>query len=152
MLKINTKKGFTIIELLVVITIIVLITIVGVASLGYFKEKSANSAIKADLVSAVKQIEIYYSYNSTYGIFPEATCPNTVGGAVAFNNDPILIEIIRHATRAGGNGSSCSSTGENYAISIGLKTAGQSWCVDSLGTLKQFTGTPEESTTNNRCN
>lgn len=152
MKKNNLKKGFTYIELLVVITIIVLITIVVIASTGQFKEKSANSAIKADVVNIVKQIEIYYSLNSTYGQFPQATCPNTIGGSsVAFDTDSKLIEIIKHATTAGGNGSSCSSTGENYAVSIGLKTPGQSWCVDSLGTLKQFTGTPEDAITNNRC-
>ncbi len=148
------KQGFTLIELLVVIAIIGILSSVVLASLGAARTKGADTAVKQDLSSVTKEAEIYYGNNSeSYGTFAQATCPAvTGGGADIFRNDTNMIGILNHAVSTGGNGSSCVSTGSAYAVAVGMKTTGQSWCVDSLGDVKQFTGTPAAAITGAVCN
>jgi|SRR3989338_4391421 len=147
------ERGFTLIELLVVVAIVAILSGIVMASLGSSRTKAIDTAIKNDLNNIAKQAEIYYGLNGTYGTFSEATCPTVIGGGSnLFNNDSRMLGIISHANNSSGNGSSCSSTGEKYAISIGLKTVGQSLCIDDTKIVKQYTGTPAASMTNSSCN
>ena len=148
-------NGFTLIELLVVIAIIGILSGVVLASLSAARVKGADGAVKADLAGVIKgQAELYYSTHSdSYGTFVKATCPPAyvAGSASLFSNDSNIARAINDAVNRGGNGSSCVATPATWAVSVGLKTSGQSWCVDSLGFTKQFAGTPSASITGNSC-
>ena len=60
-------KGFTLIELLVVIAIIGILSTVVLVSLSNAKQKGNDAAVKANLDSAKKQMELYYATNGNYG-------------------------------------------------------------------------------------
>jgi prepilin-type N-terminal cleavage/methylation domain-containing protein len=145
------NRGFTLIELLVVIAIIGILSSVVLASLNTARGKGADSAVKSNLNSIRSQAELYYdNNNNSYGTFAVATCPTTATAGSIFN-DTTIIKAIDSALASGGNGTRCVSTPTAYAISVGLKTAGQSWCIDSTGKAKQFAGTPTAAITGSAC-
>ena len=145
------NRGFTLIELLVVIAIIGILSSVVLASLNTARGKGADASVKSNLSNMRAQAELYYDNNtSSYGTFAVATCPVTVTAGSIFN-DPNIIRAIASALSAGGNGTRCVSTPGAYAIAVGLKTAGMSWCIDSAGTSKPFTGTPTAAITGSAC-
>ncbi|MCM8787830.1 MAG: prepilin-type N-terminal cleavage/methylation domain-containing protein [Candidatus Omnitrophica bacterium] len=60
------KKGFTLLELLVVISIIGILIAVGVASYSTAQKKSRDSRRKSDLKAIQNAMEQYYSVNQQY--------------------------------------------------------------------------------------
>ncbi|MFZ2522394.1 MAG: type II secretion system protein [Minisyncoccia bacterium] len=145
------KHGFTLIELLVVIAIIGILSSVVLASLNTARGKGADAAVKSNLNNMRSQAELYYdNNNNSYGTFAINTCP-TVVTAGSMLNDPTIIKAIDSALASGGNGTRCVVAPTAYAISVGLKTAGQSWCIDSTGKSKQYAGTVTAAITGNTC-
>ena len=51
------KRGFTIIEVLVMISVIAILTTIGIISYGNWRQKSLRDAITADLKSAAQAME-----------------------------------------------------------------------------------------------
>jgi prepilin-type N-terminal cleavage/methylation domain-containing protein len=152
------SKGFTLIELLVVIAIVGLLSAVVLASLNAARNTGADAGIKSNLSTIRREAEIFYSTNSdSYGTWnggAKATCPSSVAGAGNMMNDSIVVKAIAAALQSGGNGTSCIVTGGAYAISVGMKTANQAWCIDSVGTSKMKIGvaTPDLAITGSACN
>lgn len=62
------KKGFTLIEILVVTTIIVLLTATAVVSYASFLKQSRDAKRKADLEQVRAAVEMYRSNNDTYPV------------------------------------------------------------------------------------
>ena len=154
----NLKTGFTLIELLVVIAIIGLLSTIVLGSLQIARNKAADSAIKADLAGVLRggQAELYYStHGDTYGsLTPAAVCPTVyvAGSASLFSDDLNIVRAINDALSRSQNGSRCIATPTTWAVSVGLKTAGQYWCVDSTGnTVLEITPTINQSINGNKC-
>ena len=84
-MKTNTKKGFTLIELLVVIAIIGILSSVVLASLNSARNKGADAAVKANLVNARAEAELFADNNSTqsYDSVCALTGTNVIGDNVA---------------------------------------------------------------------
>lgn len=147
----QTKNGFTIVELLVVVGIIGLISAIVLVVLSSARDRGSDANVKANLVQVRVEADLYYSNNSeSYGTFAAATCPTAVTAGSIFN-DQTIINAIASALAAGGNGTRCVASGNSYAVAVGMKTVGQSWCVDSLGHSKQFAGTPTAAITGSSC-
>ncbi|MFH2061590.1 MAG: prepilin-type N-terminal cleavage/methylation domain-containing protein [Candidatus Beckwithbacteria bacterium] len=60
------NKGFTFIEMLVVITIIAVLTMIGVTSFGVANRKARDGKRKGDLEQIRAALEIYYTDESDY--------------------------------------------------------------------------------------
>lgn len=67
----NNKKGFTVVELLVVIVVIAILATISVASYGYLKTDARNKSLLSDISNIKQAMEIY---RSREGEFP--TCSN----------------------------------------------------------------------------
>ncbi len=145
------NRGFTLLELLVVIIVIGLLSAIVLAFLNTARDRGGDAAVKVNLDGAKKQIELYYNAtNFSYGTaFPKNVCPAFSGGATnPFAADAKINAAIAEAAAKGGGGipTSCASVGSPsataYAIAVALKTAGQSRCVDSTGQSKTYTTPP----------
>lgn len=143
------KKGFTLIELLMVIAIIGFLSTVILASLSSARNRGADAAVKGNLTSIRSAADLYYdNNNSSYGTFAAASC---ISGAGIFSDNTIM-NAINSAISAGDGTSRCVASVTAYAIAVGMKTTGRSWCIDSLGKSKEFVGTPSAAITGSSCN
>jgi type IV pilus assembly protein PilE len=124
-MKTNTSKGFTIIELLVVVAIIaVLAAIVLVNVTGYINQ-GKNAAIKGNLATILTNGAVYFDTNGNYTNF----CAN------AYVTGPEAA-----ITAAGGTPTeTCSATAWCACSTMKTTTAepaGSTFCVDSTGYKK----------------
>lgn len=144
------KRGFTLLELLIVVAIIAILASVILVALGASRDKGADAAVKSNLNTIRGQSELFYSNNdnsflpaggSTFSI---ATCPvYNASGTNMLSKDKTIADAVAEAVKRGSNGSSCYNSALNWAIAVGLKTnANTSWCVDSGGNSKQVSSAP----------
>ena len=66
----NKNKGFTLIEMLIVITIIALLASLILVGMGGARAKTRDSRRVADLHNIMNALELYYAKN---GVYPEGT-------------------------------------------------------------------------------
>jgi len=135
----NKQKGFTIIELLVVVAIIaVLAAIVLVNVTGYINQ-GKNAAVKGNLATIMTNGAVFYDAHGTYND----------GGANVFCTNAYVTAPSQAVDGALGlaNGTTaalCHSTATAWCACSTLKTtsaepAGSTFCVDSTG-YKKVTG------------
>jgi prepilin-type N-terminal cleavage/methylation domain-containing protein len=63
---VRSKRGFTLLELLVVMLMISVLATIALASYPYMREKAGDAAAKSDLKNAAIVQEEYYGDNQTY--------------------------------------------------------------------------------------
>ncbi len=63
----NKEKGFTLIELMIVVAIIGILAAIAIPQFSSFRTKAYNSAALTDLKNAMTQEEVYFGDNQTYG-------------------------------------------------------------------------------------
>lgn len=144
-------RGFTFIELMVVIGVIAILSAITLATLNYERQHSKDVAIINDLELVRQQAESYFGDNSNYGtqlatgkcdtagtMFTDSNYP---GFARAFNaikslNGAPTIGTITYITCNTGPAGYCSA-GKCGTYAVGVKLAsGSYWCVDSTGVSK----------------
>ena len=140
------KKGFTLLELLVVVAIIGLLTTVVIAALNNARNKGGDAGVKTNLKNAIPQGEIYYGTNTAYPNSYTNVCSlGSVGGVAAIGS------FVQAAAKANGYtytatvgtdkrvvGSTakatCNEMAIGWAAEVPLKSvSGQVWCVDNTG-------------------
>lgn len=136
---VNTKKGFSLVELLIVIAIVGILSTAIMSNLNTGRARSYDSKIKQQLVSFRTSAYVYY-YNQTpnsfgtagncnTGIFADMTTANgRPGSFLATNNLPAYATV------------QCSSNGTSYAVKASLYSGDEYFCVDSTGAGKTITG------------
>lgn len=127
------KRGFTLLELLVVITIIGLLASVGLASYGRAQARARDARRQSDLTTLRNSLEIYYAEMNQY---PEGDWQDV---DIVLKDDlvPTYIRVI--PSDPGGAGSVAYryrsvSSGQGYCIAGNLETAEEteSTCTVSL--------------------
>jgi type II secretory pathway pseudopilin PulG len=124
-MKIQKSKGFTIIELLVIIAIVVILTAIVLVNVMGYITKSRYSAIKAGLSNIQTLGTIYFSTNGDYAGF-------------CSNSDTIT---IRDNIYNSGGFPNCNSTNTAWCFcsttSLQFSPPWQTICVDSTGYKKE---------------
>lgn len=158
------NKGFTLVELMVVISVISLLASVVLSSLNSARGKGGDAAVKSNLANARSQAEIIFSDSGCYGdgtpitdttcaAFAEGTCTFATANTLFANS--IISSQIQAAVSAGGGSGRCValSNGSAWAVSVPLKSVStNAWCVDSTGTSEQVTAGDVGITVSATCN
>ncbi len=113
------KRGFTLIEMLVVISIIGIMSVFLMTAMSPARNKAKDTRI----VSGMNQIRSYMetTYDPLVGVY---------GGSI---DDPLISDISDDISRSGGDSFTFSNIGTAYAVSVSLNS-GDTYCLDSLGT------------------
>lgn len=85
--KIKNKKGFTLIELMVVIAIIGLLSSIVLASLKGARDKAANQKFKSETMELIKALELYKANNGQYPYENAASANGTTNYSAAILNN-----------------------------------------------------------------
>jgi len=108
-LKLGRKKGFTIVELLVVIVVIGILTAIVIVSYGAWQTSTRTAQVKSDLSGAAQAMEAGRNFNNTTGGYP-ATLSFTASSGVNLS----LYSSV--ATSYCINGSSAADSSIKYYI------------------------------------
>ena len=142
----KTKQGFTLVELLIVISIMGILTVIGMASFKTIQLKSRDARRKNDLNSISKALNMYY--NDT-GIFPHGS-PNintmikTIGVGFSANvngtTTTYMVEMPRETTLGVKDYSYTYTTGRSFKLLANLENENDDGCIkDGSGNvLKTF--------------
>jgi prepilin-type N-terminal cleavage/methylation domain-containing protein len=93
--KLNNKrdeKGFTLIELMIVIAIIGILAAIAIPQFAAYRERAYSSALKSDAHSFANAQEAYFADNDTYAtVGDEATLQLSTYGAELSDNTTVAI-------------------------------------------------------------
>lgn len=142
-------RGFTLLELLMVIAIIGILSEIVLASLSQTRSKGADAAVISDLKTIQTQAAIYQSTDGTYGVGVTATAADCTAGVFS---DSTLTKALGGITDRGvtpicillSDGS--NATGYVAAASLVSDTT-KYFCVDSAGAATSTTVAPTVSST-----
>ena len=123
----NKQKGFTIIELIVVIAIIAVLAAVVLVNVTAYLNKGRDAAIKGNMSGLMTNAAVYFDANGNYTNF----CANSSVSAA-------LTEAKRAYGDVGGNTADCNSNATEWAACSQLKSSDVYFCVDSTGVKKEI--------------
>ncbi len=125
----SNHRGFTLVEILVVIAIIGILSSVVLGSLNSAREKGADGAVKSNLASVKNAAAIYYDdqAGSYLGL---CSTDQKVIDAMASSET-----VVAPTPTVGGLGDGeCVDSSAEWAAWVNLKLSSTSaWCVDSAG-------------------
>ena len=121
----GTKKGFTLLELLVVITIIGLLSSVGLASYTRAQARARDAKRQSDMTTLRNALELYYSENNVY--------VNT-GGAWQAITTPLVVLVPNYTKQL-----PADPGGQGLAYRYRSVTTNQGYCLE--GKLETATST-----------
>ena len=132
MKKMMNKKGFTLIELMVVIAIIAILSGIIIVVLSSARKKSQDSAIKQQLIHLRTQANLYLVTNGNYGTAGAVTTCS--GGVFSDSKITPLFTAIPTTEACAHDG------GQNFIVVAPLiGVTGKSWCVDGKNGSKLVT-------------
>lgn len=138
----NTKRGFTVIELLIVVGIIAILATLLIASLTSAKQKAQDKAIVANMLTIRSQAQLYYdgAGGQSYGPVQSYPVSNdcTLG---LYSADSVIAQTIAKLKQDRGTDLvACFSTPTTYAIVTKLNFVNGYFCLDSVNTGRVIDG------------
>ena len=121
----RTQKGFTIVELLIVIVVIAILAAITIVAFTGIQTRAFNGRVQADMKNVEKLVKAYNSLNGSYpstgGLSTVRTDANCSGGSQQADWVPSVTETLPQSSiNTGiGNARGCymySSDGTNYII------------------------------------
>ncbi len=159
----HTAKGFTLIEILVVIAIIGILATIVLTSLGSARTKAVDAKAQAELSSMRGQAELFYGDYNDYGTALSdpgsdtdgEVCRTATGGgsssgtlfepsSISYLSDgldqliqsiPLGYTVTCWTDPSGGGGLGQATA---WAVSLQNPDATENWCVDSTGAAKVY--------------
>jgi prepilin-type N-terminal cleavage/methylation domain-containing protein len=132
------KRGFTLIELMIVIAIIGVMSSIIIVSLNNARLKAVDANIKEELSSIRRVAAIYYDNQipNNYGNNTNnCYTPNRM-----FTDDTVIASIISQIDSNSGADVKCRADTNYFAVSASLvgptSDTKDNWCVDSAGNSK----------------
>ena len=128
------KKGFTIIELLVVVAIIAVLASIVLINVTSYINKGKDSAIKGNLSTVLVQSAIFYDGAGNYG--------TTAANGLCVS--PVVASALTAANTASSGTATCTynvtmpNTATAFCACSPLKTTGNTFCIDSSGNKKEY--------------
>ncbi|MCX6723597.1 MAG: prepilin-type N-terminal cleavage/methylation domain-containing protein [Candidatus Staskawiczbacteria bacterium] len=127
------KKGFTIIELIVVIAIIAVLAAIVLVNVTQYINKGKDASIQGNLAGVMINAAQYYDSDATNKGSYTSLCSNPVVAAAMTAID---------GTRGDTGKSKCNASATEYAACGQLKSdSTHAYCVDSTGAKKTITNT-----------
>ena len=119
------QKGFTIIELIVVIAIIAVLAAIVLVNVTQYIAKSRDAAIKGNMATIVTNSAVYFGDQS----------PTTY---VGFTSNSGYTQPVQAIDDAGGTVGTPQASASAFCVSAALND-GTTWCVDSAGYKGELT-------------
>ncbi|MEN9614030.1 MAG: hypothetical protein RLZZ347_337 [Candidatus Parcubacteria bacterium] len=120
MIFVYQSRGFTLVELLVVISVMSFLASIVLTSVGAARGKGADATIKQTMNSMRAQASITYNNIGNF---------NAVCGTNGVTQDSLIAQAIAQVTTLNAVGT-CSGGATDWAFAAPLKGGGY-WCVDS---------------------
>ena len=125
------KKGFTLIELMVVVAIIGLLSTLAVVALGSAREKARDSKRLSDVKQVQTALELYYTDNNLYPVEASAVilgatnyaCLNSASGLTTANCSDAYMGQVPADPLAAQDYTYLSADGSTYEIALTLEGA-----------------------------
>ena len=126
----NYRKGFTLIEILIVVSIMALLTAVIIANVSSARNKSADGAAKAILAQYKTEVELYANGKTSNYV----NACNADGVFTSSRLASLQIELYNTTTQ-----SKCGASDSAYAYAIKYKSnPANGYCIDSTGVAKEL--------------
>ena len=134
-MKMNSKKGFTLVELMIVVAIIGLLAAIAIPNLLRARMNANDGAVKGDLRAFSTAIESYYSAQGASPQYPTAV------SALTSATPPYLDSTWGDTTTKHGHTLTFTGAGTGYTLQAGTQTnaSSQEYCVDNSGVLRKDT-------------
>lgn len=131
----NYTRGFTIVELLIVIVIIAILAAITIVAYNGIQNRANDTAIRSDLSAMAKQVSLF---NAEYGIYPtSAQFFNGTGGM-----SPIKISKPSYITTVY-NFYYCTNVGVNSEFGIAIRSkSGQTYTISSTNGITTTASSP----------
>ena len=122
-LKTRSQKGFTMIELLVVATIMILLTTVGLLSYQKVNQSSRDGKRKADLETVRQALVLYRTDSGTYPVTTNFNSMVSTLNSAGYLSTP----TVQDPKNASPYVYSYSSAGSTFTLTATLESTGQSY-------------------------
>ncbi|MBP6858027.1 MAG: prepilin-type N-terminal cleavage/methylation domain-containing protein [Candidatus Pacebacteria bacterium] len=129
------NKGFTLIELMIVIIIVVTLIAITIASLTSAKNKAIDKAIQANMLTVRTQAQLYFDGTGGGSYGPDQSIPLSNDCTIGLFSEPVVtLAVNQMKLDRGVDHVVCFSSPKTFGIVVKLKSTNDYFCIDSVNT------------------